>query len=354
MVAVAYGDYLADESFDITQGVYYAVANTSDRLFALRSTGIEVYTLEGVEQVSERISLHSDNASGRGLDVYNGFAYVVDITDRQIYVYNISTLARDTTKEFTFATFAGSVQAIVITDDRVILLDSTDDMLYSFEHDGTRVSSEDVDISFAGQGRGLAINSNSIFVGDFFDDIAYALTLSGAQASDNDVTLDTTNNPSVQGLTASDTRLHSIDSSSDRINAYNITSTSETLVATTLSEVSGDDQSAVVSSELSNPFVVQVDDQNGDAISGVMVTFAVESGGGSLSDTSVTTGTNGRAESTLTLGSTAGTNTVTADVSGISTTITFTATGNRRGSCCNLHRPHIRQQPNGYSQHLPR
>ena len=103
----------------------------------------------------------------------------------------------------------------------MILLDSTDDMLYSFEHDGTRVSSEDVDISFAGQGRGLA---NSIFVGDFFDDIAYALTLSGAQASDNDVTLDTTNNPSVQGLTASDTRLYSIDSSSDRINVTVVSS----------------------------------------------------------------------------------------------------------------------------------
>ena len=79
------------------------------------ASGIEVYTLEGVEQVSERISLHSDNASGRGLDVYNGFAYVVDITDRQIYVYNISTLARDTTKEFTFATFAGSASNTLLT-----------------------------------------------------------------------------------------------------------------------------------------------------------------------------------------------------------------------------------------------
>ena len=326
IAVVAYGDYLADESFDITQSIYYAIANTSDRLFALRAAQIDVYTLEGVEQVSERISLHGDNTSGRGLDVYNGFAYVVDITDRQIYVYNISTGARDTTKEFTYASFAGSVQAVVLTDDRVILLDSTDDMLYLFEHDGTRMSNEDIDISFAGQGRGVAINSSSIFVGDSIDGIAYALTLSGAQASDNNVTFDTTDNPSTQGLTASDTHLYSIDSSTDRINAYDITSTSDALVATTLSEVSGDDQSAVVSSALPNPFVVQVNDQNGDAISGETVTFAVTAGGGSLSASSVTTGTNGRAQTTLTLGSTAGTNTVTADVSGISTTITFIAT----------------------------
>ena len=90
--------------------------------------------------------------------------------------------------------------------------------------------------------------------------------------------------------------------------------------------MSGDDQSAVVSTELSDPFIVQVNDQNGDAFSGTVVTFAVTGGGGTLSDTSVTTGSTGRAEATLTLGSTAGTNTVTADVSGISTTITFTAT----------------------------
>ena len=98
------------------------------------------------------------------------------------------------------------------------------------------------------------------------------------------------------------------------------------LVATSIARISGNSQSAVVSTELSDPFVVQVNDQNGDAFSGAVVTFAVASGGGSLSDTSVTTGADGRAEATLTLGSTAGTNTVTADVSGISTTITFTAT----------------------------
>ena len=59
-VDTGYGDYLADESFAITQSIYYAVANTSDRIYALRAAQIDVYTLPGVEQVSERITLHSD------------------------------------------------------------------------------------------------------------------------------------------------------------------------------------------------------------------------------------------------------------------------------------------------------
>ena len=108
--------------------------------------------------------------------------------------------------------------------------------------------------------------------------------------------------------------------------SQDFTVTAEDLVATTLDRISGNSQTAVVSTALSNPFVVEVQDQNGDALSGVTVTFAVTGGGGTLSASSVTTNASGRASTTLTLGSTAGTNTVTATVSGI-TAITFTATG---------------------------
>ena len=128
------------------------------------------------------------------------------------------------------------------------------------------------------------------------------------------------------GATAGINRLSATAAGVTQIRNFRATGTAVTLVATSLVEVSGDDQSALVSTELSDPFVVQVNDQNGGAFSGAVVTFAVTGGGGTLSETSVTTGADGRAESTLTLGSTAGSNTVTADVSGISTTITFNAT----------------------------
>ena len=108
---------------------------------------------------------------------------------------------------------------------------------------------------------------------------------------------------------------------------FTIVVNAEALVATTVVEVSGDDQSSQVSTALDAPFVVEVRDQNGDGLSGVSVAFAVTAGGGTLSSASVTTGSNGRAQSTLTLGSTAGTNTVTATATGITTPITFTATG---------------------------
>ena len=104
------------------------------------------------------------------------------------------------------------------------------------------------------------------------------------------------------------------------------TTGAEDLVPTTIVEVSGDNQTGTVGTALSDPFVVEVRDQDGDALSGVAVAFAVTGGGGTLSATNVTTNASGRAQSTLTLGSSTGTNTVRASVSGITQTRTFTAT----------------------------
>ena len=95
---------------------------------------------------------------------------------------------------------------------------------------------------------------------------------------------------------------------------------------TALEKISGDEQQGSVGTALAEPFVVSALDQDGSAIAGAVVTFSVTAGGGTLSATTVTTDANGRARSTLTLGSEPGTNTVTATVEGIEPE-TFTAIG---------------------------
>ena len=96
-------------------------------------------------------------------------------------------------------------------------------------------------------------------------------------------------------------------------------------VATKLVKISGDDQEGLINTELANPFIVEVHDQNNAAFDGATVTFAITAGGGSLSTTITTTDANGRAESTLTLGPNLGTNTVSVSVEGIQGTETFSA-----------------------------
>ena len=94
---------------------------------------------------------------------------------------------------------------------------------------------------------------------------------------------------------------------------------------TTLTLISGDNQTRLAGDPLVDPFIVEVRDQYGDPMADVSVSFAVTAGGGSLSAETATTDAAGRAASYLTLGSDAGSNTVEASVAGISSTVTFTA-----------------------------
>ena len=87
--------------------------------------------------------------------------------------------------------------------------------------------------------------------------------------------------------------------------------------AASLTKVSGDSQSGTPGNALTNPFVVEVKDADGETIEGIPVTFSVTAGGGSLSETSATTNANGRASTTLTLGSRTGVNSVQASVPGV-------------------------------------
>jgi hypothetical protein len=86
------------------------------------------------------------------------------------------------------------------------------------------------------------------------------------------------------------------------------------------------------------PFVVTVTDAYNNPISGVTVTFALASApagaaGQSLSATSVVTGADGKASTTLTLGNRVGTYTVTASAAGlVGSPVTFTATATSAGA----------------------
>ena len=93
--------------------------------------------------------------------------------------------------------------------------------------------------------------------------------------------------------------------------------------------VSGNDQHGMPDATLAKPFVVEIQDQKGAAFEGVPVTFAVTEGDGTLHTTRTATDSNGRAESTLTLGPNPGTNTVTVSVAGSQEKETFNAEGVR-------------------------
>lgn len=89
----------------------------------------------------------------------------------------------------------------------------------------------------------------------------------------------------------------------------------------------GDAQSATVGTAVATAPSVKITDQYGNPVPGVSVTFAVATGGGSVTGGSASTDAGGIATvGSWTLGTTAGSNTLNASSTGL-TTVTFTATG---------------------------
>ncbi len=105
--------------------------------------------------------------------------------------------------------------------------------------------------------------------------------------------------------------------------------------AATLTKTAGDNQTAPVSSLLPVAPQVQIQDQFGNPKSGVSVSFVPAAGSGSVTGGTATTNSSGLATlGSWTIGSTAGTNTLTATAAGGAFTgnpATFTATGTAGG-----------------------
>jgi adhesin/invasin len=97
------------------------------------------------------------------------------------------------------------------------------------------------------------------------------------------------------------------------------------LPAASIAVVSGADQTGKAGSALPSPAIVQVSASDGIGVSGVTVVFAAPAGGG-VGTASATTDGNGRAQTTLKLGSASGAQSFSAQAGAFSATIGATAT----------------------------
>ncbi len=89
--------------------------------------------------------------------------------------------------------------------------------------------------------------------------------------------------------------------------------------------VSGNNQTAIIGGNFTNPLVVKVVDANGNPVAGAQVAFAVTAGSAILGSATATTDTTGQASTTVTAGTSAGAITVTETSSGFTATFTLTS-----------------------------
>jgi hypothetical protein len=118
---------------------------------------------------------------------------------------------------------------------------------------------------------------------------------------------------------------------------FNATGTAGPAASLTIS--AGNNQTAAAGSAVPAPPSVIVKDANGNAVSGATVTFAIGSGGGSVTGGSATSNSSGIATvGSWTLGAAAGANTLVASTNGAAS-VTFTATATV-ASKCDVRTPH--------------
>ncbi len=156
-------------------------------------------------------------------------------------------------------------------------------------------------------------------------EVTFAVTAGGGTLSIEATTTDADGRAAATLTLGSQAGTNTVQASVGGLEPVTFTATG-TAVPRTLDKPSGDEQVGEAGAALREDFVVEVRDQNGAALSGVVVTFAVITGGGTLSVTTATTDAEGRAATTLTLGRSPGTNTVEASVAGLEP-VTFTVTG---------------------------
>jgi len=119
-----------------------------------------------------------------------------------------------------------------------------------------------------------------------------------------------------------------ITASLSLIAGCNSTDAAAPLVAAAISAVQGSNaQIGTVGQPLANPVTVMVLAANGSPVAGVMVSWSIESGAGSISITSSPTDSLGIAAVSWTLGTVAGTDSLMASVSGL-TPVVLSATAN--------------------------
>ncbi|MBV9745653.1 MAG: Ig-like domain-containing protein [Acidobacteriia bacterium] len=92
-----------------------------------------------------------------------------------------------------------------------------------------------------------------------------------------------------------------------------------------LQKISGDNQTAAINTQFSQPLVVQANGTNNQPLANASVSFSI-SGPGTVSATSATTGSNGQAQVTVNAGATTGAITVTASIGGQSVSFSLAAT----------------------------
>jgi hypothetical protein len=157
--------------------------------------------------------------------------------------------------------------------------------------------------------------------------VAFAVTGGGGSVASGTVLTDTAGKASTSWTLGPTAGTQTATATVTGLAPVTFTVTAAAGAASAMTKSAGDAQTATAGTNVPVAPAVKIADQFGNPVAGVLVTFAVASGGGAVAGASANSGADGIARvASWRLGNTVGSNTLTAAASGLAT-VTFTATG---------------------------
>jgi hypothetical protein len=157
--------------------------------------------------------------------------------------------------------------------------------------------------------------------------VAFAITAGGGTVGSATALTDTAGKASTTWTLGPTAGTQSATATVTGLTPATFTVTASAGAASVMTKSAGDAQTATAGTNVGTAPAVKVADQFGNAVSGVLVTFAVASGGGAVAGASANSGADGLARvGSWRLGNAVGSNTLTASAPGLAS-VTFTATG---------------------------
>jgi hypothetical protein len=164
--------------------------------------------------------------------------------------------------------------------------------------------------------------------------VTFAVTAGNGQVATTTAITSTTGLATASSWTLGAAGQNTVSATVAGLAAVQFNATAQARVPTTVTAVSVTQQSAAAGTAVPQPPSVRVNDQTGQPLAGVAVTFAVTGGGGVVTGGAATTSAAGVATvGSWTLGAAAGQNTLTATVAGLPP-VTFTATATAAADPC--------------------
>ena len=195
-----------------TDGTYLYVVDLTDKK-------VYVHSLDGTRQADRDFNLDSSTGFASGITYDKTYIYILDSSGEKIFVYSLDG-TRQSTREFDLASSNDNPTGITTDGTYLYVVDQVDEKVYVHSLDGTRQSSRDFNLDSGNTNPSdITTDGTYLYVIDWVDRQLYVYSIDGTRQSSRDFDFDTFKR-SLFGITTNGTFIYTLNADDDKIYIY--------------------------------------------------------------------------------------------------------------------------------------